>query len=217
MSVRSTIRTLWTLGKGTFTGLSEPTAGADPLALFGEWFDAARRSGILLPEAMTVATTTGEGVPSARMMLLKGFDDRGFVFYSHYESRKSQELIQNPKAALVFHWSVLQRQVRIEGSVQRIPTEESAAYFRTRHRGSQIGAWASKQSAVLADRGQLEERFRKYEQQFKNGEVPLPALWGGFRLAPTCIEFWQGRVNRLHDRLQYNRQGDSWTVERLYP
>jgi pyridoxamine 5'-phosphate oxidase len=166
---------------------------------------------------MTLATAAPDGAPSARMMLLKGVDSRGFVFFTNYESRKSNELLANPRAALVFHWPVLQRQVRVEGAVARLPQAESEAYFRTRARGSRIGAWASKQSAELSTRAELDERVREYEAKFAGEDVPLPPFWGGFRLAPAAIEFWQGRVNRLHDRIRYTRTADGWSIARLYP
>ncbi len=166
---------------------------------------------------MTVATATSDGAPSARMMLLKGVDPRGFVFFTNYQSRKSGELLSNPRAALVFHWAVLQRQVRVEGTVEKLPQDESEAYFRTRPRGSRIGAWASKQSAELSRRAELDQRFRECEARFAGQDVPLPPFWGGFRLTPLLIEFWQGRLNRLHDRVRYTREGSSWNVARLYP
>ncbi len=217
MSIGSTLRALVTMGQGTVVGLDELQAGSDPIALFHEWFGAARESGILLPEAMTLATATKEGMPSARMVLLKSADTDGFVFYTNYDSRKAGELEANPQAALCFHWAVLQRQVRVEGDVTRVSSEESEAYFRTRARGSRIGAWASQQSATLEDRALLEERVRRYEQQYPGDDVPLPPFWGGYRVAPRRIEFWQGRVSRLHDRLLYLRQPDGWRVQRLYP
>ncbi len=166
---------------------------------------------------MTVATATPEGTPSARMMLLKGVDERGFVFFTNYESRKSAELLGNPRAALVFHWAVLQRQVRVEGTVEKLSEAESSAYFRTRPRGSRIGAWASKQSAELPSRAELERRVAEYDARFAGQDVPLPPFWGGFRLSPAVIEFWQGRINRLHDRVRYTRAATGWTVARLYP
>jgi pyridoxamine 5'-phosphate oxidase len=166
---------------------------------------------------MTVATATPDGAPSARMMLLKDVDQRGFVFYTNYQSRKAGELLANPRAALVFHWPVLQRQVRVEGAVARLPQPESETYFRTRPRGSRIGAWASRQSTELATRAELDQRVREYEARFAGQDVPLPPFWGGFRLTPSAIEFWQGRVNRLHDRLRYTRVGGGWAVTRLYP
>ena len=217
MSLKSTLRTVITAGKGVATGLPEATADRDPIELFGEWFEAARQSGILLPETMALATATQDGRPSVRMVLLKGFDERGFVFYTNYGSRKAGELTENPHAALVMHWGVLQRQVRIEGAVTKLSAEESEAYFRTRSRGSRLGAWASKQSAPFEERRELEERFAAYEQQFKGEEVPLPPFWGGFRVAPERIEFWQGRADRLHDRLVFVQNADGWETTRLYP
>ncbi len=217
MSIWAGIRSLFVLGKGVIGGLSEDEAGGDPIALFIEWFAAAKRANIYLPEAVSVATATEQGVPSARMMLLKDVDQRGFVFYTNYGSRKADELERNPQVALLFHWGVLQRQVRIEGTAERVSTEESAAYFRTRPWRSRIGAWASEQSAVLEDRAVLETRFREYEAKYKGGEVPLPPFWGGYRVEPLLIEFWQGRLNRLHDRLRYVREGGVWIRDRLYP
>lgn len=217
MSIVNTVRALLTMGRGVLGGLSELRAGDDPIALFREWFDAATRAGILMPEAMTLATATPDGVPSARMVLLKGFDHRGFVFYTNYESRKAQELDANPRAALCLHWTVLQRQVRIEGAVTRVTAEESAAYFRTRPRGSRIGAWASRQSSPLDTRDTLEARVREFDTKYPGDDVPLPPFWGGFRVAPERIEFWQGRANRLHDRILYTKNGDGWRTQRLYP
>ena len=217
MSLTSKFRTVLTLGRGVTRGLPEATADRDPIALFREWLEAAKETGILLPDAMTVATCTKDGLPSARMMLLKGVDERGFVFYTNYTSRKSDELLENPEAALLFHWQALQRQVRVEGAVQKITEEESRAYFATRSRGSRIGAWASKQSATVPDRDKLKQRAQKYERQFSGGEVPLPPFWGGFRLTPRRIEFWQGRLNRLHDRLCFTRDDGVWKATRLYP
>lgn len=217
MSLISKLRTLFTLGRGVMTGISELTAVEDPIRLFESWFGEAKRAGILLPESMAVATATTEAVPSVRMMLLKAVERDGFVFYTNYGSRKARELDENGRAALVFHWPVLHRQVRVSGTVTRISEEESAAYFRTRDRGSQLGAWASKQSEELEDREALERRYREYEERFRGQEVPLPPFWGGYRLRADSIEFWQGRANRLHDRLLYRRAGDGWEVRRLYP
>jgi pyridoxamine 5'-phosphate oxidase len=166
---------------------------------------------------MALATADAAGVPSVRMVLLKGADERGFTFFGNYESRKGAELQVNPRAAVVFHWAVLERQVRIEGRVERLTTEESAAYFRTRPRGARIGAWASRQSARLDDRAVLEGRVREYEAKFPGDEIPLPPFWGGYRLVPQRIEFWQGRVNRLHDRIVFERDGERWVASRLYP
>lgn len=217
MSLRSTLRAIVTLGRGVARGLPDHEAGDDPIALFGQWLDDARRSGLFLPEAMSVATASPEGRPSARMMLLKGADHDGFVFFTNYESRKARDLADNPRAALLLHWGVLERQVRVEGQVARISVAESAAYFATRARGSQIGAWASRQSAELESRTVLEERVREAERRHPETDVPLPPFWGGYRLIPDRIEFWQGRVNRLHDRLCYVRDGAGWRRFRLYP
>lgn len=217
MAIGNILKTVLTMGRGVVRGLPELQAAPDPLALFSAWFTAARRAGIYLPETMALATATGEGTPSVRMVLLKSFDARGFVFYTNYESRKALELEANPHGALCFHWAVLQRQVRIEGEVSRITEEESRAYFHTRPRGSQLGAWASHQSAAVESRKVIETRFREYERQFQGGDVPLPPFWGGYRVAAESLEFWQGRLNRLHDRLRYTREGEGWRVERLYP
>jgi len=217
MSLRSNLRALLTMGRGVVRGISDLRAADDPIAYFAEWFEDAKRSGLFLPEAVCLATATPDGTPSARMMLLKGVDERGFVFFTNFESRKGDELAANPRAALVFHWAILERQVRVEGRVERIAETESEAYFRSRPRGSRIGAWASKQSVRLSDRAELEARVREYDAKYPGEDVPLPPFWGGLRLKPERIEFWQGRINRLHDRLRYVRAGDGWTVERLYP
>lgn len=217
MSLLRHIKAILTLGRGTLRGVSELEAGDDPIALFREWFDDARDAGFLLPESMAVATATPDGRPSVRMMLLKGVEEEAFLFYTNYGSRKAAELDENPRAALVFHWDVLERQVRVEGSVERLPKETSVAYFRTRSRGSQIGAWASRQSEALGSREALERRFRRCAEEFRGEEVPLPDFWGGYRLRPVRIEFWQGRANRLHDRLEYRRSDRGWSVTRLYP
>jgi pyridoxamine 5'-phosphate oxidase len=217
MSLFPILRSLLTLGTGTVRGLSRAGAGDDPIRLFGKWFDEARRSGIFLPEAIAVATSTSEGSPSVRMMLLKSFDESGFVFYTNFESRKGVELEDNPSAAFVLYWNVLQRQIRVEGSVERLAPEESLAYFRTRERGSRLGAWASRQSSVLESRRELERRFEECKRRFEGQDVPLPPFWGGFRLRPERIEFWQGRANRLHDRICFVREGAGWTVLRLSP
>lgn len=193
------------------------TAADDPIVYFQRWFADATAAGIYLPESMTVATASADGAPAARMMLLKAVDQRGFVFYTNYGSRKGAELAANPRAALVFHWAVLQRQVRVEGPVERLSEAESSAYFRTRARGSRIGAWASRQSAPLPSRAELDQRVRECTVRFAGQDVPLPPFWGGFRLAPQLIEFWQGRANRLHDRVRYTREPAGWSVMRLYP
>jgi pyridoxamine 5'-phosphate oxidase len=217
MSLIEKLRALITLGQGMVGGLPELTAADDPIILFKGWYASAKQAGLFLPEAMTLATCTKDGAPSARMMLLKGVDSEGFVFYTNYESRKATELIDSKQAALVFHWPTLQRQVRVEGAVAKVSQRESEAYFRSRPRGSRIGAWASKQSSVLGSRMELEQSFQEYERRFEEGDIPLPDFWGGFRLRPQRIEFWQGRIDRLHDRVCYQRVDGGWQVVRLYP
>jgi pyridoxamine 5'-phosphate oxidase len=197
--------------------LTEDRIDPDPIRQFGAWFaDAAE-----LPDsnAMALATSTRDGRPSARMVLLKGFDDRGFTFFTNYESRKADELRENPRAALVFFWQQLHRQIRIEGSVERTSGEESDAYFATRARGSQVAARASDQSRPLSGREELERRVELVETAFAHRPVERPECWGGYRLVPNSIEFWQGQANRLHDRLRYTRMevGGAWTTERLAP
>jgi pyridoxamine 5'-phosphate oxidase len=198
-------------------GLRESDADRDPIEQFRRWFDEALAAILHEPNAMTLATATPDGRPSARIVLLKGFDERGFVFYTNFEGRKGEELAANPRAALVLYWGELERQVRIEGRVSRVPDEESDAYFEGRPRGSQLGAWASEQSRPARDRGVLEERLRELEAEYGDREVPRPPFWGGYRVEPEVIEFWQGRENRLHDRLRYRRSDEGWKVERLQP
>jgi len=217
MSLKSSIRTIVTLGQGVVRGIPEAAADRDPIDLFKEWFEVAGESGILLPESMALATASPDGAPSVRMILLKAVDERGFVFYTNYGSRKAVELEANPRAALCFHWCVLERQVRVEGRVERVSTEESQAYFGSRGRGSRIGAWASHQSEPLASRAELEESVRRFEREFAGGDVPLPPFWGGYLLRPERIEFWQGKADRLHERLAFRRAGDAWETVRLYP
>ena len=202
------------MGRGVFRGLTAEEAGPDPIALFGRWFEDARRARIYLYDTICLATTSADGDPRARMMLLKGFDERGFRFFTNFGSRKAGELEANARAAIVLHWSVLHRQIRVEGTVERISEEESAEYFGSRARGSQIGAWASRQSAPLQSREELEQSFRAYEAEFKGTEVPLPGFWGGFRLKPERIEFWKGRENRMHLREEYVLRESVW-IERL--
>jgi pyridoxamine 5'-phosphate oxidase len=217
MSIKSSIKTVLTLGQGVASGLPDAADDMDPIELFRAWLEAATESGILLPEAMSLATVSEDGAPSVRMVLLKEAEAAGFVFFTNFGSRKAKELDATPKAALCFHWAVLHRQVRVAGAVARISEEESAAYFATRGRGSQIGAWASKQSQRLDERAALEARVTEVTEQFADGDIPLPTFWGGYRLDPARIEFWQGRANRLHDRLVFERSGDGWDTERLYP
>jgi pyridoxamine 5'-phosphate oxidase len=197
--------------------LDESEVDPDPLAQFRKWFDDALRAKLLEPNAMTLATATPDGAPSARIVLLKGADELGFAFYTDYRSRKARELEHNPHAALVFYWGELERQVRITGTVSRVGREESEAYFRTRPRGSRLGAWASEQSAVLTGRVALEARIREVAARHPDVDVPLPPHWGGYRVRPETIEFWQGRENRLHDRVRYVREGDRWRIQRLSP
>jgi pyridoxamine 5'-phosphate oxidase len=223
------------------TGLRRRDLEEDPIDQFKRWFDqamGARASGrirkffiklykrLLLASgaelldltAMTLATADKQGRPSARVVLLKGVDQRGFIFYTNYGSRKGQELAENPQAALVLYWPDQERQVCIAGEISRLPAAESDAYFRSRPRGSRLAAWASKQSATVKDRAALEEKWKQLEAQYAEGEIPRPPFWGGYLLSPARMEFWQGRPNRLHDRFRYTRQPDkSWLIERLSP
>jgi pyridoxamine 5'-phosphate oxidase len=198
--------------------IDEKTVDPDPLKLFQRWLDEAKGAGIHFAEAMTLATSTTEGQPSARLVLLKQADETGFVFYTNYNSHKARELDANPQAALVFYWPQLERQVRVEGKVERTSADESDAYFKTRPRESQIGALASPQSEVIASREALQQRADELEKLYEGREVDRPAHWGGYRLHPNRIEFWKGRPSRLHDRILYERQSDgSWTICRLAP
>jgi pyridoxamine 5'-phosphate oxidase len=189
----------------------------NPLERFQEWFREAEQVGVEVPEVMTLATADAGGTPSARMLLLKSADEDGFVFYSGYASRKGGELDENPRAALVFYWRPLGKQIRVEGRVERVSEAESAAYFATRPRGSQLAAWASQQSLPLASREELGRRYGELERVYEGREVPLPPHWGGYRLRPEAIEFWQHRENRLHDRIRYTRAREGWRHELLSP
>ncbi len=199
-------------------GLLEKDLAKNPFRQFEQWFAEAEAAKLLEPNAMTLATVGRDGRPSARTVLLKGCDGRGFVFYTNYESRKGRELADRAHAALVFAWVPMERQVIVEGPVTRVSREEADAYFHSRPRASQLAAWASPQSTVVAGRAVIEESFRVIERKYEGREVPLPPHWGGFRLSPGTVEFWQGRRSRLHDRLRYRREADGdWTIERLAP
>lgn len=198
--------------------LREQDIDADPVRQFATWFEQAQAADVRMPEAAALATASADGAPSVRMVLLKGFGERGVVFFSNYASRKGQELAANPRAALALYWDPLGRQVRIEGAVERTSADESADYVRSRPRGSQISALASPQSEVIADRETLERRVAELEQRYEQCELPLPAGWGGYRLVPDTVELWQQRHDRLHDRLRYSRGDDGgWVIERLAP
>lgn len=203
--------------KGLLFGLGEADVNADPIVQFKSWYTYAKKALIPLSNACALATATREGCPAARMVLLKGVDGRGFVFYTNYESRKAGEIAENPRATLVFHWAELFRQVRVDGVLEKVPEAESDAYFASRLRGSQIGAWASRQSEVLKSREELEARVRELTAQYRGKDVSRPPYWGGYVLRPSRIEFWQGRPSRLHDRLCYERVGDEWKLYRLSP
>lgn len=198
--------------------LDEADVDPDPVLQFHRWFQQAVASALPEPNAMTLATSSAEGIPSARIVLLKGFDDQGFVFYTNYESRKGQELAANGRAALVFWWAELERQVRIEGAITKVSGDEADAYFHSRPLASRLGAWASAQSRVLSCRQELEDRMQRLQSEYADRVVPRPPHWGGYRLTPSRIEFWQGRTSRLHDRMQYTRFDDTrWKIERLSP
>jgi pyridoxamine 5'-phosphate oxidase len=197
-------------------GLSEAQADADPIRQFERWFEDALRAKLPLPNAMTLATVTPEGAPSARIVLLKGVEQGAFLFYTNYLSRKGRELEQRAQACLLLLWSDLERQVRIDGVVQKVTAADSDAYYATRPLGARLSAWASAQSATVATRKILEDAMEQARRQHGD-RPPRPANWGGYRVVPQAIEFWQGRADRLHDRLRYRRQGDTWTIERLSP
>jgi pyridoxamine 5'-phosphate oxidase len=197
--------------------LNETSAAKNPFQQFGQWFQDALSAGIQDANAMTLATVSHEGRPAARMVLLKDADEQGFVFFTNYQSRKGTELTENPCAALLFFWSELERQVRIEGIVEKVSRGHTEEYFASRPLESRIGAWASRQSRVIPGRAFLEAEFKKYEKQFRSVNVPLPDYWGGYRLVPSRFEFWQGRPNRLHDRIEYLLDHSAWNIQRLSP
>ena len=217
MTLFEKLRCLFTFGQGVALPLPELSSNTTPDQLFEQWFADANKSGILLPEAMSVSSCNRDGQPSSRMVLLKDYDEEGFVFFTNYASRKSHELTENNKVALLFHWNVLQRQIRIEGTVEKVSTQESADYFHSRDRGSQVGAWASKQSQKLKYDDELKDRMSHYQDKYAEGEVPHPEFWGGWRVKPHAIEFWQGRANRLHDRLCFEKEGKNWLNHKLNP
>lgn len=197
--------------------LEESGVASDPMEQFRLWFEQALRSEVTEANAMSLATATKDAKPSVRIVLLKGFDQQGFRFFTNYESRKGKELEENPFASLCFFWPELERQVRIEGSIEKVSRTESVEYFKKRPRLSQLGAWASSQSDVLKSREELEKKFADLDQKFNNSPIPAPEYWGGYRLLPSSIEFWQGRTGRLHDRLRYIRESDTWNLYRLSP
>jgi len=198
-------------------GLDEADLAPDPFSMFSRWFDAARSAGVLEPNAMVLSTVSTDGVPSARTVLLKNLTDQGFVFYTNFESRKAADLAANPRCSLLFGWYELQRQVRIEGTASRVARSETEAYFATRPRDSQIGAWASAQSSVVGSRAELDAVYAGMEARFAGAEVPPPPNWGGYLVTPERVEFWQGRRSRMHDRLAYRNEGARWVTERLAP
>ena len=201
----------------TLAGLAEKDLARYPFRQFEKWFAEAQAAKVPEPNAMVLASCTADGRPSTRTVLLKALDGRGFVFYTNYESRKGRELAGNARASLLFPWIAMERQVMVEGTVSRVTREESDAYFHSRPRLSQLAAWASNQSSVIGDRALLESAMKALEKQYAGTDVPLPPNWGGFRLAPESVEFWQGRRSRLHDRLRYRRDKEGWVIERLAP
>jgi pyridoxamine 5'-phosphate oxidase len=201
----------------TLEQLNETEVDPDPIKQFQRWFDQAIAAELPEPNAMTLATATSDGIPSARIVLLKGLDARGFAFYTNYESRKGQELAENPQAALVFLWTLLERQVRVEGRVEKVAAAETDAYFLSRPLASRLGAWTSSQSRVISSREVLEQRFAELKATYADETVPRPPHWGGYRVIPHQIEFWQGRTSRLHDRLRYRLEQGNWLLERLAP
>ncbi|WP_244501247.1 pyridoxamine 5'-phosphate oxidase [Streptomyces sp. TP-A0874] len=205
-------------GQYRTAGLSEEGLAPGPMEQFGRWFEQAARAGLYEPNAMVVSTVGAAGRPSSRTVLLKQYDERGFVFYTNYRSRKGREIAENPKVSLLFPWHPVARQVLVDGEARRVGRDETVAYFRTRPHGSQLGAWASEQSSPIASRRELDRAYEELAVRYPPGEqVPAPPDWGGFRVVPERVEFWQGRENRLHDRLRYVSTGTGWRVERLFP
>jgi pyridoxamine 5'-phosphate oxidase len=197
--------------------LTEDNISKNPFEQFSKWYNLALGAGLLHPDAMTLATADKNGSPSARIVLLKGFDENGFTFFTNYESRKSIELMKNPKASLLFYWEKLDKQIRIEGTVKKTSAKESKDYFQSRPKGSRLGALASPQSMVIKNREELENKYNELEKKYKDSGIPFPENWGGFRLKPVYFEFWQGRDNRLHDRIAYTLEHNLWKTERLAP
>ncbi len=201
----------------TKNGLLETDVDADPFRQFSVWFEQATNAGIVEPNAMSHATVSPDGQPSIRIVLLKGVDDRGFIFFTNYESRKGKDMDQNPKTSLLFFWGELERQVRIEGDIEKISKDQSRAYFDSRPAGSRIGAWSSNQSEVVASRDFLERRYEENVAKYVGDDIPMPDYWGGYRLVPNMIEFWQGRGSRMHDRIRFRLVDGSWVIDRLSP
>jgi pyridoxamine 5'-phosphate oxidase len=199
------------------SGLSRKDLLADPIKQFKRWFEQAEQAELLDETAMVLTTVSAENKPSARVVLLKQFDEHGFVFFTNYESEKGQNIAQNPNVTLLFPWTSLERQVEISGKAEKIPTQESEAYFQSRPRDSQLGAWVSHQSKTIENRHVLELRLQQYNEDFADREIPLPEYWGGYRVIPERVEFWQGRTSRLHDRFEYVKSGNTWNISRLSP
>lgn len=197
--------------------LDETTVGVDPILFFRRWFSEAEAAQITEVNAMTLATVDSRNLPHARIVLLKGLEEQGFIFFTNYDSNKGKEILAHPNAALVFFWKELERQVRVEGVIEKIPASESDAYFHSRPRSSRLGAYASPQSREISDRSILDTNYAKYEQEFSEVEMPRPEHWGGYRVVPSRIEFWQGRSSRMHDRILFTQQGGTWTRSRLAP